>query len=233
MLHEGEIGAVILEPIRATDVHVPSGSYFKRLRELCDTHEAVLIFDEIPTGFGRVGYFYAHQYFGIEPDIIVLGKGIGGGIVPQAAVLIKSKFNIAQDISLGHYTHEKSAVGCRAILSTINYIQKYNLLQNVAHLGDFIDKYLATIKQQFHFIGDVRRAGFLIAIEIVKDKKSKERDHSLADSILYQALQTGLSFKIGHGNVLVLQPPLIATKTHLDESFLILSNIFDRIEISH
>lgn len=90
--NEGEIGAILLEPIRATDTHVPPKEYFKRLKKICDENKILLIFDEIPTCLGRSGEFYVHQNFGIEPDILVLGKGLGGGIVPQAAVLVNKRY---------------------------------------------------------------------------------------------------------------------------------------------
>ena len=91
--NEGDIGAILLEPIRATDTHIPPQIYFQRLREICDQNGILLIFDEIPTALGRSGAFYVHQNFGIEPDILVLGKGLGGAVVPQAAILIKSKYD--------------------------------------------------------------------------------------------------------------------------------------------
>lgn len=128
--NEGDIGAILLEPIRATDTHIPPKSYFQKLRALCDKNGILLIFDEIPTALGRSGEFYVHQNFEVEPDILVLGKGLGGGIIPQAAVLVKTKYDCAKDISLGHYTHEKPAVGCAAICATLEFIDDNHLLEN-------------------------------------------------------------------------------------------------------
>lgn len=93
--HEGEIGAILLEPIRATDTHIPPTSYFTRLRKICDEYGILLIFDEIPTALMRSGRFYVHQHFDIEPDILVLGKGLGGGVIPQAAVLTRTQYDCA------------------------------------------------------------------------------------------------------------------------------------------
>ena len=135
--HEGEIGAILLEPIRATDTHIPPVFYFQRLRAICDQYGVLLIFDEIPTALLRSGTFYGHQQFEIEPDILVLGKGLGGGVIPQAAVLAKKKYDCAEEISLGHYTHEKPALGCAAICATINYIDTFDLAENV-HLLNLI-----------------------------------------------------------------------------------------------
>ena len=138
--NEGEIGAILLEPIRATDIHVPPVSFFQRLKDICRKNKILLIFDEIPTALGRSGEFFVHQLFDIEPDILVLGKGLGGGIVPQAAVLANKKLDCADDISLGHYTHEKPAVGSAAICATLNYIDEHKLIDNCRKLSSYAER---------------------------------------------------------------------------------------------
>lgn len=221
--HEGEIGAIILEPIRATDTHIPPIKYFQRLRNICDQNGILLIFDEIPTALGRSGEFYVYQKFGIEPDILVLGKGLGGGVIPQAAVLIKSKYDCAQDISLGHYTHEKPAVGCAAICATIKYIDEYNLLENCRMQSAFVAQCSTILYDKYECIGDYRIAGLLISFEIVKERSSKEKDDILAEKILYYCLEHGLSFKLSAGNCITWHPPLIVTKEQLAFAF----NLFE------
>ena len=99
---EGDIGAFLVETIRNTDVQVPSIAYWKRVREICTKHKVLLILDEIPIALGRTGKMFAFEHFGIEPDILCLGKGLGGGIIPFAAMITRDRFNIAGDISLGH-----------------------------------------------------------------------------------------------------------------------------------
>ncbi len=128
---EGDIGAFIIETIRNTDVQIPSLAYWKRVREICDKYNILLILDEIPIAFGRSGKMFAFEHFGIEPDIICIGKGMGGGIFPMAGIVVRESFNIAKDISLGHYTHEKSPLGCVATLATIEYIEQNNILLKV------------------------------------------------------------------------------------------------------
>lgn len=217
--NEGDIGAIILEPIRATDIHIPPQSYFQRLREICDQNGILLIFDEIPTALGRSGEFYVHQNFGIEPDLLVLGKGLGGGIIPQAAVLIKAKYDSAQDISLGHYTHEKPALGCAAICAAIQYIDEYALLANCKTQSAFAVQQAQQLYEQYECIGDYRIAGLLISFELVKDRASKAKDDELAEQILYYCLQQGLSFKVAAGNCITWHPPLIVTKEQLAFAF--------------
>lgn len=217
--NEGDIGAILLEPIRATDVHVPPVSYFQRLREICDKNGILLIFDEIPTALGRSGAFYVHQLFGIEPDILVLGKGLGGGILPQAAVLARTKLDCAHDISLGHYTHEKPAAGCAAICATLDYIDHFKLIDQCNKLSAYAVKCSSQLFKHYECLGDIRIAGLLICFECVKDRKTREKDEALAENLLYYCLKKGLSFKLSAGNCITWHPPLIVTLKQLAFAF--------------
>ena len=217
--NEGEIGAILLEPIRATDTHVPPKEYFKRLRKICDENKILLIFDEIPTCLGRSGEFYVHQNFGIEPDILVLGKGLGGGIVPQAAVLVNKRYDVAEDISLGHYTHEKPAIGCAAICAAIEYIDENNLMENCRNLSQFAMSRGKELMNKYNCIGDFRIQGLLISFEFVKDRMTKEKDTDISERILYSSLEEGLSFKVSSGNCITWHPPLVLSKEELEFAF--------------
>ncbi|MGH4137791.1 (R)-1-hydroxy-2-aminoethylphosphonate ammonia-lyase [Clostridium sp.] len=217
--NEGDIGAILLEPIRATDTHIPPKSYFKQLRALCDKNGILLIFDEIPTAIGRSGEFYVHQNFDVEPDILVLGKGLGGGIIPQAAVLTKSKYDCAGDISLGHYTHEKPALGCAAICATIDFIDENHLLDNCRKLSKYVKEKANGLYNTYECIGDVRIRGLLITFEFVKSRNSKEKYEELAEKILYKSLELGLSFKVSAGNCITWNPPLIVSKNEIDIAY--------------
>lgn len=227
--NEGEIGAILLEPIRATDTHVPPKEYFKRLRKICDENKILLIFDEIPTCLGRSGEFYVHQNFGIEPDILVLGKGLGGGIVPQAAVLVNKRYDVAEDISLGHYTHEKPAIGCAAICAAIEYIDENNLMENCRDLSQFAMSRGKELMNKYNCIGDFRIQGLLISFEFVKDRITKEKDTDLSERILYSSLEEGLSFKVSSGNCITWHPPLVISKEELEMAF----DIFEKAIIKN
>ncbi|MBB4034829.1 4-aminobutyrate aminotransferase [Dysgonomonas hofstadii] len=223
---EGDIGAFIIETIRNTDVQIPSLAYWKRVREICDKYNILLILDEIPIAFGRSGKMFAFEHFGIEPDIICIGKGMGGGIFPMAGIVVRESFNIAKDISLGHYTHEKSPLGCVATLATIEYIEQNNILLKVQEDQAYIKERLDTLQSMYSSIGDVRGIGALWGIELVKDRKTKEPASDLAETILYRCLDNGLSFKVSKGNIIQLSPPLTISKKELDTSFDILRNAF-------
>ena len=219
---DGDIGAVLLEPIRATDVHVPPLSYFQRLRTICDQNGILLIFDEIPTALGRSGEFYVHQKFGVEPDILVVGKGLGGGVIPQAAVLAKTFCDVAPDVSLGHYTHEKPAVGCAAILATIRYIDDFHLLENCCQQSAYAVQQANSLCEKHECLGDVRIAGLLLSFEIVNDRGSRIQDDARAEKIFYYCLEHGLSFKLAAGNCITWHPPLIVTEQQLATAFSLL-----------
>lgn len=218
---EGGVGAFIAEAVRNTDVQVPSKSYWKRIREICDKHNVMLIIDDIPNGMGRSGQWFTHQAFDIEPDILCIGKGLGGGLVPMAAMVTKNKYNTAEQISMGHYTHEKSPIGCAAALATIEAIEQENLLAKVQADEIYMRTELQRMKDQYSLIGDVRGIGLLWGVELVTDRKSKQRAYDEAESVLYRCLNNGLSFKVSQGNVIQLSPPLIITRQQLKEALAI------------
>ena len=223
---EGGVGAFISETIRNTDVQVPSKAYWKRIRKICDKHKILLILDEIPVGMGRTGKFFAFENFDIEPDIVCMGKSLGGGIFPMAAMIGRSEYNVVPEISLGHYTHEKNPVGCAAALATIEYIENVNLLEKVKTESEYIQNRLNEFKTKFEVIGDVRGIGFLWAIELVTSRETRAKANELAEKIMYGCLQQGLSFKVSQGNTLTLAPPLTINLCELEKAFSILEKTF-------
>jgi 4-aminobutyrate aminotransferase len=226
MEHEGDIAAFIAEPIRYTTATIPSKEYWKKIRKICDKHEALLIFDEIPTCLGRTGKMFACENFDVVPDILCLGKGLGGGIFPMAAVITKESLNVAGDKSLGHYTHEKSPVGSAAGLATINFIQNEKLLDNVNRLGKISMERMKSLMAKYEIIGDIRGIGLLLGMELVKNRSTKEPAVDVAETIMYSAMEKGLSFKVSAGNVLTLMPPLTISEQELDTAFDILEKCF-------
>ncbi|MGF1750051.1 aspartate aminotransferase family protein [Vibrio cionasavignyae] len=215
---EGGIGAFIAEGVRNTDVQVPSKAYWQRIREICDKHNVLLIIDDIPNGMGRSGEWFTYQAFDIEPDILCTGKGFGGGLVPIAAMVTKEKYNTAAEISLGHYTHEKSPIGCAAALATMEAIEQDKLLEKTRADGEFVKTRLMQMKTTYPVIGDVRGIGLLWGVELVSNHVSKQRAYDEAESVLYQCLNQGLSFKVSQGNVIQLSPPLIITREQLTQA---------------
>ncbi|MGF1684720.1 aspartate aminotransferase family protein [Photobacterium minamisatsumaniensis] len=228
---EGGIGAFIAEGVRNTDVQVPSKAYWQRIREICDKHNVMLIIDDIPNGMGRSGNWFTYQEFGIEPDMLCIGKGLGGGVVPIAAMITKEKYNTASHVSLGHYTHEKSPIGCAAALATIEVIEQQNLLAKVKADEAYMHDRLEAMKQRYPIIGDVRGVGLLWGVELVVCQQTKERALKEAEQVMYRCLELGLSFKVSQSNVLQLSPPLIIEREDLDRALAIVEQAISEVNL--
>ncbi|HCG6609244.1 TPA: aspartate aminotransferase family protein [Vibrio parahaemolyticus] len=226
---EGGVGAFIAEAVRNTDVQVPSQAYWKRIREICDKHNVMLIIDDIPNGMGRSGEWFTYQAYDIEPDMLCIGKGLGGGLVPIAAMVTKDKYNTAEQISMGHYTHEKSPIGCAAALATMEAIEQDGLLDKAKADSQFMREKLLEMKAKYPVIGDVRGIGMLWGIELVTDHESKARAYDEAEAVLYQCLNNGVSFKVSQGNVIQLSPPLIITREQLIEALAIFEEAIAKV----
>jgi 4-aminobutyrate aminotransferase len=156
---EGDISAVIAEPVRWTP-YVPPPEYWQHVRAACDKHGALLILDEIPNSLGRTGSFFTFEQFGIVPDMVVIGKGLGGGVMPIAALIATEALNdVCATKALGHYTHEKSPVACAAAIATIDYIMEHGLMQNAETVGAYCKGRMSEMMQRHELIGDVRGIG--------------------------------------------------------------------------
>ena len=217
---EEDVAAVVVETVRSTDVQIPPRSYYETLRRACDRHGALLILDEIPICLGRTGTMFAFEHYGIVPDMVVLGKGLGGGVFPMAALIAREGLDVAAERALGHYTHEKSSVGCAAALATLAVIEDEHLLDRAVQLGAQALERMQDMRRRLPLIGDVRGVGLLLGIELV-DPLTGAPARDAAERVLYHCLGAGLSFKVGQGNVLVLSPPLVIGEENLDRALAI------------
>lgn len=218
---EGDVAAVIAETVRSTP-YIPPPDYWRRIRAACDRHGALLILDEIPTCLGRTGRLFACEHYGIVPDLLVIGKGLGGGIFPLAALLARERLNVAADQALGHYTHEKNPVACAAALAALEVIETENLLERARTLGDHALASLRQMMLRHPLIGDVRGLGLLLGVELVRDRVTMERATEEAEAVMYRALSLGLNFKLTMGNIITLTPALTIAREDLDRALGIL-----------
>ena len=222
MEKEGDIGAIISEPMRCTTVEKPENGYWLRLRELCDRYGALLILDEIPLAFGRTGKMFCCEHSGVIPDILIVGKGLGGGVFPMASIIAKNNLDIAQMKALGHYTHEKSPVGAAAALAMFDVIESEKLIDRSASLGRKTKMELEGLFSNLSIVKEIRGLGLALAIEMIRP--------DISECILYECLSNGLSFKVSNGNVLTLTPPLTITDQEMDEAVFIIKRAFQKAQ---
>jgi len=223
---EGDVAAVIAETIRCTPL-IPPPEYWQRIRAACDKHGALLILDEIPIGLGRTGKMFACEHYSITPDILVLGKGLGGGIFPLAAILCRKDLNVAARMSLGHFTHEKNPVACAAGLATLQVIEEEKLVERARTLGLSAKKRLEEMAKTHPLMGDVRGLGLILGIELLKNGQPAIDE---AERVMYAALRDGLNFKVTMGNILTLTPPLVLTDPEMDQALSILERAIGSVE---
>jgi len=212
---EGDVAAIIAEPMRWTTAELPPKNYWRRVREICDHRGVLLIFDEIPSAIGRTGKMFVCEHFDVVPDMLVIGKGLGGGIFPMAALIAREELDIVGDLALGHYTHEKSSVGCAAALATINCLYEDDLIENAITLGKHAMQRLIKMQSRLSLIHQVRGLGLYLGVELRSDGKPA---NNKADTVLYHSLSRGLSYKVGGGCVLTLCPPMTITLDELNKA---------------
>jgi 4-aminobutyrate aminotransferase len=226
---EGDVAAVIAEPLRSVP-YVPPPGFWQAVRDACDAHGALLVFDEIPTGLGKTGRMFACEHEGVVPDILVLGKALGGGMLPIAAVVCRPELDVGGSWAFGHYTHEKNPVTTQAALTTIQIIEDEGLVENAARVGAAAMARLEEMKTRHPLIGDVRGRGLVIGIDLVRDRESKQPANEAAESVLYRALSRQLSFKTTMGNVLTLTPPLTIAAVEMELALSIIEECIGEVE---
>lgn len=215
----GSVAAVLVEPISGNGGNiVPPDGYFTKLRELCDQHDIKLMFDEIQTGIGRTGYMFAAEYFGVEPDAMTVGKGLGGSGAQVAAILASDELAglPANDHS---FTNGANLLAAAAALATLDIIDDPEFLANVRSTGTRILERCSAMSRKHRCIADVRGVGLMIGIEIVDQAGGS--DAGLTNHLAEKAPGHGLilrTSRYGRGNVLKIRPPLTLT---LDEADLI------------
>ncbi|MDD3313845.1 aspartate aminotransferase family protein [Pseudodesulfovibrio sp.] len=225
---EGDVACVLAEPVRCTTVNPPPEGYWPFIRQACDRHGALLIFDETAVCLGRTGTMFAFENFGVTPDIVTLGKGLGGGIFPLAAIVARRDFDRAGNIALGHYTHEKSPAACAAGLAAIEVIEGEGLLCRARALGLAVLDRLRAMADAHPLVGDARGIGLSMGVELVLPDNQPATAE--ADKVLYRCLSRGLSFKISGGNFLTLTPPLTITDEEMVRALDILETSIADVE---
>jgi beta-alanine--pyruvate transaminase len=220
-LHDAStIAAVIVEPVAgSTGVILPPKGYLQKLREICTKHGILLIFDEVITGFGRLGTPFAADYFGVTPDIMTTAKGVSNGVIPMGAVFVKKEIHDAFMTGPEHmieffhgYTYSGNPIACAAALGTLDTYKEEGLLTRGEELSSYWEDALHSLKGEPHVI-DIRNIGLIGAIELapIAGQPTKR-----AFSAFVKAFERGALIRTT-GDIIALSPPLIITKGQINE----------------
>ena len=233
-LHDAStIAAVIVEPVAgSTGVLIPPVGYLERLRAICDKYGILLIFDEVITGFGRLGASFATDYFGVIPDMVTVAKGITNATVPMGAVFVRQGIYDAfmqaaaeNAIELFHgYTYSGHPLACAAAMATLDVYEEEGLFAHAHHLASYWEDAVHSLKGDAHVI-DVRNLGLVAAIEL---ESIPGKPSARAMDCLQRCFDQGLLIRVT-GDIIALSPPLIIQKEHIDQMFEILAGVLKQL----
>jgi acetylornithine/N-succinyldiaminopimelate aminotransferase len=210
-----EVAAVMVEPIQGEGgINLATQEYLQRIRQLCDEKGALLIFDEVTTGIGRTGKWFAYQHFDVEPDILTMAKALGGGVAIGAMM---AKAQIADSLVPGKHatTFGGNALVCAAAVAVIEAIEEQNLMENAIQLGQYTKEKLEQLKQRHFIIDSVRGVGLMIGVQLT----------SSGSDIVDKCLDRGLRINCTQGTVIRFMVPMIATREQVDKAI----EIFDSV----
>jgi 4-aminobutyrate aminotransferase-like enzyme len=227
--------AFFMEPVQGNGAQLDFPQrYYTEVRRICTEHDIVLVFDEVQTGFGRTGKMWAAEHYGVTPDILVFGKGVGGGF-PLAGVLSSSAlagFQPGDDaLTFGEFP-----VSLAAGLAALEVLQRDGLLQACVDMGRYASQALHAMKSRHPLIGDIRGPGLLIGIELVRDQATREPAAAAALEVYRRAADLGVIFGTtkyaGLGNVLKIKPPFTITRAQMDRVLAVLDQVLTDVESS-
>lgn len=225
----GNVAAFVLEPAQGWAGSIfPPDDFFPLLKKLCDKHKILLFDDEVLAGMGRTGEWLCMDHWNVVPDIVTLGKSFGNGF-PVTAMVLKEEYGEALETISASSSYGGNPMACAAALASIEVIEEEDLLDNVRSVSKLIMQRLERMKEQHPIIGDVKGKGFLLGIELVKDKTTKE-PFAQAGTLVYQkAFQKGLAW-IPAGHILRMSPPLIMDEKHAMMGIDIIEDAISEVE---
>jgi acetylornithine/succinyldiaminopimelate/putrescine aminotransferase len=210
-----EVAAVMVEPIQGEGgINIPAAEYLQAVRRLCDENGAVLIFDEVTTGMGRTGKWFAYQHFDVEPDIMTMAKALGGGMAIGAMMATEE---VAASLVPGKHatTFGGNALGCAAAVAVIEAIEEEKLLENAVEIGKYAQEKLSQLKEKHSLIDHVRGVGLMIGVQLTGP----------GAEIVDKCMENGLRINCTQGTVIRFMPPMIAGCKEIDEAV----EIFDGV----
>jgi 4-aminobutyrate aminotransferase/(S)-3-amino-2-methylpropionate transaminase len=226
-----EVAAMVVEPVIGEGGFlVPPGWFLPALRRLADEHGFVLVADEVQTGIGRTGRFFAFEHFGVQPDLVCTAKSLASGL-PLSGVVGRAKIMDAPIASAIGGTYSGNPLACRAAIEVIRSFDEGNLLDRAVAIGARIQSRFRSLAERFDVVGDVRGLGAMVAMELVTDRATKEPAKDLTGKIANAAIRNGAVFPTAglYGNVLRVLVPLVITDEQIDEGMDILEEAFEQV----
>ncbi|HUT64294.1 MAG TPA: aminotransferase class III-fold pyridoxal phosphate-dependent enzyme, partial [Anaerolineae bacterium] len=225
----GSIAALIIEPYQgAAGFIFPPDGFLKAIETWCRDHDILFILDEVQSSFGRTGKFLALEWENLRPNMVCIGKGIGSGM-PISCLLAES--NIMNSLGEGEMssTWGGNPICCAASHAILDIFQEERLVENAHTIGEYMKSRLFEMKEKCPYLGDVRGRGLVIGLDIVRNRKTKERDSETTMKIITRCCENGLIIGAVSGNVIRVAPPLVITKEEADESLDIMEKVLMNI----
>ncbi|MEN2975162.1 MAG: aspartate aminotransferase family protein [Candidatus Caldarchaeales archaeon] len=228
----GDVAAVLVEPILGEGgIIVPPDTYLPRLRKITEERGIPLIIDEVQTGIGRTGRYFACEHWNVEPDIMLLAKALGGGL-PIGAIMVSDEIAEALDPGDHFSTFGGNPISCAAALAVLKIVEEEKLLDNALSIGEYMLKALKELEEESQNVGEVRGKGLMIGIEFVEDKYSKKPGVKISENIKDGLLKSGFIVGLGgiYKNVLRIQPPLILKREDAERFIETLSDLVRKMK---
>jgi acetylornithine/N-succinyldiaminopimelate aminotransferase len=215
-----ETCAIMLEPVQGEGgVNVADPDYLRGVRRWCDEQNILLVFDEVQTGVGRLGKLWGYEMYGVEPDVMTLAKGLGGG-VPIGAILVKEKYSVFTYGDHGS-TFGGNPLACAVALAVMREVLKQDIPGHVAEVGGYLQQKLRALQAERSYITDVRGHGLLVGVEF---------DSDVAAEVLAESLKEGMLLNSPAPNVIRFMPPLVLTREEVDEAVGVLGRVLDKVK---
>lgn len=233
------IAAFIVEPIIGASgaAITPPDGYYQVIKSICEKYDILLITDEVMTGLGRTGKWFAIDHWGVSPDIVVIGKGISAGYSPIAGILTTEKvmepIKDGSGVNVFGHTYSGNPLSTSISLAVLEYMEKHSLLDNVNRMEPLLDNYLMKLKKKFNIIADVRGKGLLKGIEFDEERY---KDRNITKEVVDEAYRQGLLIypakgisTIHNGQAIIIAPPLTISEVELEELMVLLEKSFDSV----
>jgi taurine--2-oxoglutarate transaminase len=236
----GTIAAILIETVTGTNgVIIPPDGYLEGIRQICDRNGILLIADEVMSGFGRTGTWFAVDHWGVSPDIMTMAKGLTSGYSPLGAVAMREEIanHFYEQVFQSGLTYNAHPISLAAAIAVIDVMRKDHLVERSAEMGALMKGFLAKIKEKHPSVGDTRSIGLFGAIELVRDRVTREplaAYNSSSDEMkkLSQFLLTNGLYAFIHWNTILLLPPLIINEKQMDEGFSIIDQALEMTDKS-